>query len=380
MMTMFGAMRMGSQAKARIIGVLLVAALALGGCSAVRLGYNQAPTLVWWWLDGYLDFPADQAPRVKAAIDEWFAWHRKTQLTDYADLLAVAQVQVLQPATPAQVCRWTDDLRARIDGALMHAVPLAAGLLDAVGPEQVEHLRKRYRKSNDDFEDDFLQPQADERLKASVKRAVDRAEMLYGKLDERQRRIVAEGVAASPFDPAAWYAERQAVQAEVLRTLERLGAAGRERADREADTAALAALAQRVLRAPPGPYRLYQQRLTEYNCRFAAELHNSTTPAQRRAAQGRLKGWEADLRALAAQPAPPGADSRVPPVGGFVPQPACAADASPATPNGAPLQPPLQPPCSRIVRWGAGSQPPSSSKALSPSASASPVAFSVSNA
>ncbi len=297
---MFNAMRV-STAKNRIIGVLLSCTLALSGCSAVRVGYNQAPTLAWWWLDGYMDFDAEQSPLVKAALGQWFAWHRSTQLLDYAELLAAAQVQVLQPATPAQLCRWNADLRERIDRSLQHAVPLAAQLLPRIGPAQLSHLDKRYKKSNLEFQEDFLQVQLDERLDASVKRLVDRAEMLYGRLDERQRQLIIKGVAASPFDPATWYAERQAIQVDVLLTLSRLSAGGPARADRESNLAGLRALAQRALHPPAGPYRAYQQRLIEYNCAFAAQVHNSTTPAQRQAARDKLKDWEDDLRALAAQ-------------------------------------------------------------------------------
>ena len=210
---------------------------------------------------------------------------------------------MLQPATPQQVCRWADELRARLATAFAHGVPMAAQLLPVLKPAQLAQLEQRYRKSNREFEEDFLQ-RPDERQKASVKRAVDRAEMLYGRLDDRQRQLIAAGVAASPFDPAAWFAERQAVQGETLQTLARLIAAGPARADREANLAGLQALSARLQRAPPGPYRSYQQRLEDYNCAFIAELHNSTTPAQRQAARERLKGWEDDLRALAAQPAP----------------------------------------------------------------------------
>ena len=279
----------------------LLGALLLGGCSAVRIGYNNAPTLAWWWLDGYMDFDATQAPRVKEALDQWFAWHRATQLPDYADLLAAAQLQVMQPATPQQVCRWSDDLRARLAAALAQGVPMAAELLPVLKPEQLAHLERRYRKSNRDFEEDFLQ-QPDERLKASIDRAIDRAEMLYGRLDERQRQLVAAGVAASPFDPALWYAERQALQSETLQTLARLTAGGPGRADRESNLAGLQVLSMRLQRASPGPYRSYQQRLTDYNCAFIAQLHNSTTVAQRQTARSKLKGWEQDLRALAQKP------------------------------------------------------------------------------
>ena len=281
----------------------MLALLLLGGCSAVRIGYNQAPTLAWWWLDSYMEFDADQAPRVKSALDQWFAWHRRTQLPDYADLLAAAQRQVMQPATPPQVCRWADELRLRLDTAFAQGVPMAAELLLMLKPAQLAHLQERYRQSNREFADDYLQP-PDERLKASVKRAIDRAEMLYGRLDARQRQLVAAGVAASPFDAQLWFAERQAVQAETLQTLSRLTAGGPARADRDSNLAGLQALAARVQRAPPGPYRDYQRRLTDYNCAFVAQLHNSTTPAQRQAARDKLKDWEEDLRALAVQKPP----------------------------------------------------------------------------
>ena len=291
-----------STAKAAIIGGCLLALLLLDGCSAVRVGYNQAPTLAWWWLDGYMDFDATQAPKVKDTLAQWFAWHRSTQLPDYADLLAAAQQQVMQPATPAQVCRWNDDLRVRLTVAFAQGVPLAADLLPLLKPAQLAQLERRYRKSNLEFEEDFLQ-QPDERQKAAIKRTVDRAEMLYGRLDDNQRRLIAAGVAGSPFDPTAWHAERQALQSQTLQTLARLTAGGPARADRESNLAGLKALADRVLRAPPGPYRDYQQRLTDYNCEFIARLHNSTTPKQRLAARDRLHGWEEDLRVLAAQKA-----------------------------------------------------------------------------
>jgi hypothetical protein len=300
---MFKAMRL-RPVKAWIIGCALGAAALLSGCSAVRVGYDQAPTLVWWWLDGYLDFDAPQAPAVKDALAQWFAWHRASQLPDYADLLAAAQVQVLQPATPAQVCRWSDELRARAETALMQAVPPAAELLPRIGAAQLEHLQQRYRKSNREFEQDFLQADPDERRAAAIERTVDRAEMLYGRLDKRQRELIAAGVEGSPFDPAAWLAERREVQAQVLQTLARLTAGGPARADHASNLAGLQALAQRLLRAPPGPYRDYQRRLTDYNCAFIARLHNSTTPAQRQHARGKLAGWEEDLRVLAARKPP----------------------------------------------------------------------------
>ena len=95
-----------SRIKTLIIGVLWAwLALGLGGCSSIRLAYNSAPSLVWWWLDGYVDFSREQTPQVKAGIDRLFDWHRATQLPDYVPLLVAAQAQVQEPTTAAMACR-----------------------------------------------------------------------------------------------------------------------------------------------------------------------------------------------------------------------------------------------------------------------------------
>jgi hypothetical protein len=320
--------------------------------------------LAWWWVDGYMDFNAEQSPQVKAALNQWFDWHRTTQLPVYARLLATAQVQVLQPATPEQVCRWSDELRALVGRAIDRGVPLAADVLSGLTVEQLAHLERKYQKSNLGFTQDFLQANADERLKASVRRTVERAEMIYGRLDERQRQLLADGVAASPFDPALWYAERQAVQRATLQTLTRLVAADPARAERESRLADLQALATRLLRTPSGPYRAYQQRLTEYNCVLLAQLHNSTTPAQREAARGKLRAWEEDFRALAAQRPGPATETtrpQAPQLGGL---------------SGPQAQPVWSLMLDVLAAPAGLAQLSSSSNALSPSASATPLALS----
>ena len=59
---------------------MLAATLLLAGCGiALRLGYNQGPSLAFRWLDGYAEFDDAQSLRVRAALDEFFNWHRRTQ-------------------------------------------------------------------------------------------------------------------------------------------------------------------------------------------------------------------------------------------------------------------------------------------------------------
>jgi Family of unknown function (DUF6279) len=269
-----------------------------GGCSALRFGYNQAADLAYWWLDGFVDFNDAQTLQVRDGLAGWLAWHRGTQLPDYAQLLARAQAEVVADSTPARVCEWWTTLGGRIDVAFQRAVPAGAELMISIGPAQIQHMERRYAKANDEFRDDFLQADPAKRRKVSIDRAIERAELLYGTLDDTQREQVARSIARSPFDPELWFSERKRRQQDALQILRRLNAdgAGRDKAE-----AALRAYIERWSRSPREDYRRYSEVLRTFNCDFAASLHNSTSAAQRQIAAQKLKGWEADMRALAAE-------------------------------------------------------------------------------
>jgi hypothetical protein len=280
-----------------IIGVLVVAAGLFSACSALRFAYNQAPEFVFWWADAYADFDDQQAPKVRDAIGQWFAWHRRSQLPDYARLLAKAQHELTAPTTTDKVCGWTAEIRQRAELAFAQALPHAAEVLPMLSFEQIQQIEHRQAKSNDDFKREYLQADPGERRKASLKRAVDRAETLYGRLDDNQRERLAQAVAASPFDPELWNAERRLRQAEALTLIRRIAA---DPPGKEATTAVLRAYGERLSQSPREPFRRYSERLEQYSCGVAAALHNSTSAAQRQHAVGVFKNWEADVRALMA--------------------------------------------------------------------------------
>ena len=289
-----------------IIAALCCLLALVSGCSVLRIGYSQAPDLMYWWLDGHVDFNGAQTVRVREALGQWFAWHRRSQLPDYAAQLARAQAEVLVDTTPARVCEWQDEVIRRAQTAFEHAVPAAADILMTITPQQIQHIEHRYAKANDEFRNDYLQPDPAQRAEAAVKRTVERIESLYGAIDDAQRSRIAAALARSPFDPELWFTERRLRQQDtlqILRTLTASAGAGREQAQ-----AALRTYADRLQRSPRENYRRYAQRLTEFNCAFAATFHNATSAAQRRRAADKLAGWESDLRALAAAPEPSRSD------------------------------------------------------------------------
>lgn len=275
----------------------LAASTLLAGCGVLRtVGLQQAPRLAHWKLDSYFDFDDAQSPQVRAAIARWFQWQREAQMPELLALIGRAGAQLAEPTDAAQLCRGWDEIGRHADAALERAALELAPVAVTLRPAQLEHLERRYRKSLDEVRRDVLQPDDGERSRALVKRTVERFESVYGRLDEAQRRQVAAGVAASPFDADRFVAERRARQADSMAVLRRIVD---DKLPLPAAQAALRTLALNVTTSPRPDYRVYQRKLIDYNCGFAAEIHNTTTPAQRQTARSRLADWEADLRALA---------------------------------------------------------------------------------
>ena len=285
--------------KRAIIAALVLPFLLLAGCSSVRLGYNQGPQLVWWWVDGYVDFDDAQERRVKASLNTWFDWHRSTQLLAYAGFLSSLAPQVMEAATPAQMCRINQQVRERLQPAIDRAVELAAEHAGGLSERQIQHIEARQLKANAEAREEYLQPDLEDRREAAVKRATGRFDSLYGSVNKAQRALIEASVASTPFDAGQWMIERERRQLDLVQLLRELAAA---RAPRERALAGLKKLADEWDDSPRPEFRARQGRLSEHNCQLAAQVHNAATREQREKARAKLKGWEEDLRALAAQP------------------------------------------------------------------------------
>lgn len=271
---------------------------SLLGCSTVRLTYGQGPTLAYWWLDGYADISDAQAPRVREALGDWFAWHRATQLPEYVQALAELQALAAHPVTPAQVCGALDAWQQRLARAFDQAVPALAEQLRRMTPAQLDHLERRLADNLKEAAEKALPPDPAERVQATLERSVARAETFYGPLDEPQRRRLAAALLISPFDPERWLAERRLRNAELMRRLRQWQAA---HADAATVQAGLRRVAVEVQQSPRADYRAHAQRVRDSQCQLIALLHNGTTPAQRQRAADRLRGWADDLQALSAR-------------------------------------------------------------------------------
>lgn len=184
-----------------------------------------------------------------------------------------------------------------MDNITIQALPSLAELAPTVTADQIEHLKRKYAKNAAEFKRDFVNSSGADREARRLKQSTDRSEMLYGKLEEAQIAAIKQVLANSSFDAQASLKERERRQRDLIDLLSSLSAA---KASPATSQHALRIYFQRVWESPDPAYRAYVQRLTQQSCQSFAAIHASTTPAQRANAVKVLKGYEADLRALAA--------------------------------------------------------------------------------
>lgn len=285
----------------RIIGVLLLAG-TLAACSAVKTAYNQAPELAYWYLDGYADFTGAQSLQVKTGLTKLQAWHRQSQLPTYAEALQKWQQRVTANVTAAEACEVVADVRGKLLKVSGQVEVTAAAVASTLSPAQMQFMEAKFAKSNADFREEFIVGSADDRRSRRLKKAIKRAEMLYGTLHTEQLAVIAQTIDRSRFNPSLAFTEWQRRQQDVLKTVRSLSAAaGTPGAAESPEKSALAirALIERTAESPDAAYRSYAKALSEQSCQGFAELHNKTTVVQRRKAVDNLKSYEQDFRLLA---------------------------------------------------------------------------------
>ena len=283
---------------ARIIGLVSVV-VALSACSAIKLGYNSLPQVSTWWLDRYLDFSDGQAQRVQDDLARLQQWHRQQELPQLAALLQQVERLVPDQTTAEAVCGLVPAVRQHVASLAEHAEPAAVTLALNLGSRQLEHLKRNYARNNADYREEWIQLSPADLREKRFKQYLERVEMIYGSMGEQQREIMRNQVAHTVFNVELNLQDRQRRQRDILQTLESL--AGQPVPLEQARTV-VHGLVFRTFESPNALYRGYQESMIQEGCRNLAELHNNTTPQQRRNAVRRLRAYQHDLEELAAQP------------------------------------------------------------------------------
>ncbi|MEY3611391.1 MAG: hypothetical protein RJB14_1113 [Pseudomonadota bacterium] len=273
--------------------LLAVAALLLlPACSAIKLGYQQLPTLAYWWIDNTVSFSGTQTPAAKEAIDKLYQWHRREELPGYAALLQRTAELSAGSVQTAQLCRVMEEMQARLDTLMRQAVAQAAPVAMLLGPRQLSHMARHWEQQNEEWEKEWLQGDADVRMERRLDKALSRYNSFYGELNTAQIALIKTQLTQSPWTAEWGRRDRQRRQQDLLSTLQRITQNNMTQVQAEAQ---LWGVWQRWLQPPDAGQGDAMQTLSQRACENLAQLHNTTTPEQRQRVARRLRAYERDL-------------------------------------------------------------------------------------
>lgn len=281
----------------KIIGAALLLAL-LSACSAIKLAYNNGHEVAWWWLTDYVDVQGEDKATLRQAVHQLHEWHRRDQLPSYVELLRSWQGQMSGELSGEQVCRMVDDAMLRataLAGAVQALEPPALQVLARLNARQIAEMERQFAKSNRKFREKYVDVTPRELLDNRVESGMGRAERLYGSLGRPQEQALRSAMMAAPWDTREAYEWRLRRQQDIVQTLRQLT---QSQASTDQTRAALRSLLLRQIDPQEPAERSRMLGLRKQSCQVVAQLHASTTPAQRAKAQDTLRGYATDLASL----------------------------------------------------------------------------------
>ena len=270
------------------VTLALAAALLIGGCSSLRLAYDNADTYLHYRAQGYLDLDAKASDELDERIDEFFAWHRKNALPHYARIADDAARRVAKGLSLDDIVWGYDSFVAHARQSLRVGAERIAPMLDRLTPEQVAHMEKRFADDNRKFAREHLRGSEAERRKRRAKRLEERLEDWVGSLSPQQLETLRQFSERVPLNAELRDRDRKRVQAELLDMVRR-----RETQKRLADWAS------DWERGSDPAYQAARENYRAEFYRLLLDLDRTLSSEQRARAAANLRRYADDFRALA---------------------------------------------------------------------------------
>lgn len=277
---------------------LLTAIVVLAACSSVKFAYNQGDTLLYWFVDAYVDLDSEQAPLVKEDIGQLIKWHRKTQLRDYSQFLTKAQTQLAGNITHADLKADYRDIKTRTELLAYKALPELADLALSVKPEQIANIEEKFTKNNDTYRKKFVAISNDKKQKQRYKKSMEQFELWFGSFSSEQEAILRKASDARPLDNQVWLDERIIRQKKIIGVLREIQA---KKLGKEATVVLLNSLLKDIFGRFESPERKpFFDAYIDSSINLTLTAIRIATPTQKAHAQKRMQGWIDDFKVLAA--------------------------------------------------------------------------------
>lgn len=279
--------------RARIL-LVLAALTMLGSCSTARLGYSNADTLAYWWLDGYVDFRSSQKAKVKQDIARLLSWHRSTQLPQYVQALTQMQTTLVANPGSVEIEATFKQVEQLSQVVLLRALPELTDFVLTMDESQKAYLARKFEKNNEEFRDKYMDLAPEKQAKARFKKIVKQADEWLGSVSREQEVIIARYLDKHPPNYAQWLDDGIARQRGVLQLLTQIQT---EKPSREVAQT----MVQRMILAAFEPSEQADRRAQSDASRVAMQqligaIIRISTQEQKTHAQNKLQDWIDDCK------------------------------------------------------------------------------------
>ena len=169
--------------------VILTLITAVAACS-FKTVYNRLDYLIPEYVEGMVTLDDVLEEKLEQSTLVLLEWHRNTQLKQYADWLSALQRDMATQLTEQQVeqritemDRFWRSLSAKVNDEMAHLLPL-------LNKEQLDELFMNIDDTNDEFREEFVDLNEEQRIEDYVERISDTYQSWIGELTDEQQRNV----------------------------------------------------------------------------------------------------------------------------------------------------------------------------------------------
>lgn len=169
--------------------IILTLITAVAACT-FKTVYNRLDYLIPEYIEGMVTLDDVLEEKLEQSTLVLLEWHRNTQLKQYADWLSALQRDMATQLTEKQVeqritemDRFWRSLSAKVNDEMADLLPL-------LNKEQQDELFMNIEDSNDEFREEFVDLNQEQRIEDYVERISDTYQSWIGELTDEQQRNV----------------------------------------------------------------------------------------------------------------------------------------------------------------------------------------------
>ena len=279
---------------ARVGPLLVVGAVLLLSACGTRFVYNRLDWLSSYYVASQVTLDDAQSRALRSNVDDFFAWHRRSELPRYARFLERMATDAVRPVSLEQLEAGQREVEAFMTESAAHFAPGAARWLNGLRPEQIDELFANFAEKDRKARAAKCESTPAARREARTRQFIDNVEEWTGRLGRAQRELIRARYAALETDECDELSARERSRLEFRALVEK-------HRGRPEFAARIADFLVHPENRRDAAYRAAFEADRERFLRMLADINHSLTPEQRQRTISRLRVYAQEMRGLAGQ-------------------------------------------------------------------------------